>query len=171
MPSLDELEADLARLSATYHNVTVMFDYHPARVGMNLQRAVASVTRPPHDMGPIADELAKVLSAWDLTRGGEPIPVTADGIGSLPMGLAAAIGQNVMEDFHDPKSPSSLERSSAPSAPIPPSSPSSRPESSATVPSGQTSYSERNGQASILPNSSDSITPAAPTSGSAGYGS
>jgi hypothetical protein len=168
MPSLDELEADTARLTATYRNITVTFDYCPMRVGMNLQRAIAAVTRPPHDMGPIADELAKILSAWDLTRAGESIPITPEGIGSLPMGIASAIGQQVMEDFHDPKSPSSLAPSFA-SSPSPAPSPStSRPADSDSAPSGPTSSSEANGQASIQPISLDSPLPVTATPGSAG---
>jgi hypothetical protein len=168
MPSLDELEADTARLQALYRNITVTFDYHPARVGMNLQRAIAAVTRPPHDMGPIADELAKILAAWDLTRAGEPIPITPDGIGSLPMGIASAIGQVVMEDFHDPKSPSSLTASSASSASSKLSSPISRPDDSAPAPTGPSLSSEPNGPASIRPISLDSPLPVTATSGIAG---
>lgn len=169
MPSLDELEADTAKLSATYQNLTVTFTYHPARVGMNLQRAIASVTRPPYDMGPIADELASVIEAWDLTRNGESIPITGEGIGSLPMGIASAIGQQVMEDFHDPKLPSSLVRSLASSPSPAPSPPTSRPDDSASAPSGPTSSSEPNGQASIRQSLPDSPIPVTATSGSAGY--
>jgi hypothetical protein len=148
MPSLDELEAGLARLTATYKTLTVTFDYHPDRVGMNMQRAIAAVSRPPHDMGPIADELAHVLSAWDLTRSGSPIPITADGIGSLGMALSSAIGAAIMEDFHDPKSP----RSMAPSSALPTDSPpGSKPDASATALTGPISSSEQNGPGSIQP--------------------
>lgn len=165
MPSLDELEQGVARLKTTYKSLTIAFEYYPDRVGINLQRAIAAVMRPPHDMGPIADELASILSAWDLTRGDAPIPITADGIGSLPMGLSSAIGREIMEDFHDPKSPATLVSASA-------SSTSSRaisgPDASATSPTGPTASSARNGQDSIQPISPDSRTPAAATSGTAG---
>jgi hypothetical protein len=165
MPSLDELEAGTARLSATYQNITVTFTYYPARVGMNLQRAIASVTRPPYDMGPIADELSKVLEGWDLTRHGELIPISAEGLGGLPMGISSAIGREIMEDFHDPKSPIPTGGSIAPS---PSSPPISRDPDSATARPGPTSSYEQNGQASIPPTLAGSLIPVAPTSGSPG---
>jgi hypothetical protein len=156
MPSLDELESGRARLSATYQSITVNFEYFPDRVGMNLQRGIAAVTRPPHDMGPIADELANILAAWDLTRKGEPIPITPEGIGSLPMGISSAIGREIMEDFHDPKSRLSMVTASASSTVSPPSS---RPDASDSVPTGLTTSYEQNGRASIQPISQGSLTP------------
>jgi hypothetical protein len=156
MPSLDELESGLARLTATYKTITVMFDYHPDLVGMNLQRAIAAVTRPPHDMGPIADELARIIETWDLTRHGEPVPITPDGIGSLGLGLSSALGAAIMEDFHDPKSPRSMASPSASSTSSPPGS---RPDDSATAPIGPILSSERNGPGSIPPTSLDSLLP------------
>jgi hypothetical protein len=146
MPSLDELEQGLARLTTTYKSISITFEYHPDRVGMNLQRAIASVTRPPYDMGPICDELALVLSAWDLTRNGEPIPTTAEGLCSLPMGISSAIGREIMEDFHDPKSPLTPDQASASSTS---SLAGSQPADSATAQTSPTSSSEPNGQASI----------------------
>src|SRR5262245_51173415 len=139
MPSLDELEDGLARLTASYRNLTITFEYFPERVGMNLQRAIAAVTRPPHDMGPIADELARIISAWDLTRHGAPIEITPEGVGSLGMGISSAIGGAIMEDFHDPKSPRSLEISSASPGSLTDSLPGSRPDASASAPTGPTS--------------------------------
>lgn len=156
MPSLDDLEDGRARLSAAYKNLTVQFDYYPDRIGMNLQRSIAAVTRPPHDMGPIADELASVISAWDLTRKGEPIPITSEGVGSIGMGISSAIGRAIMEDFHDPKSPLSMVTASALSTVSPPGS---RLDASAPAQTGPTSSFEPNGQASIQPISPGSLTP------------
>lgn len=148
MPSLDELEQGLARLTTTYKSITIAFEYHPDRVGMNLQRAIASVTRPPYDMGPICDELATVLESWDLTRNNQPIPTTAEGLGSLPMGISSAIGREIMEDFHDPKSPLTADQSSVSSTSSPAGSPPATSDSAPTLP---TSSSEPNGQASTPP--------------------
>lgn len=171
MPSLDELESGLARLTIAYKSISVTVEYYPERVGIALQRATASVQRPPYDMGPIADELAKVLAAWDITRGNEPVPITADGIGSLGMRLASEIASAIMQDFHDPKSPRSLTTApSAPSEPSTPSPPGWKPDVSVSVPSGPTSSSEPNGPGSIRPISPGSLTPVAPSSGAAGSG-
>jgi len=150
MPSLDELEAGIARLATPYKGVTITFDYYPERVGLNLQRAVAAATRPPHDVGPIADGLAYVLAAWDLTRHGEPIPITPDGVASLAIGISGAIGAAIMEDFNDPKSPRSMVSRSESSTDLPPGS---RPDESASAPTGPISFSERSGQDSIRPTS------------------
>lgn len=158
MPSLDELEAGLAVITVRYKTIDVTFEYHPDRVGMNLQRAIAAVSRPPHDVGPICDELARVLSQWDLTRGGEPIPITTAGIGSLGVGLAGAIGSAIMEDFTDPKSPrpTASELASSTSSP-----PGSRPASSGSAPTGDTSSASPDGPASIQPSSPGYLTPVA----------
>jgi hypothetical protein len=156
MPSLDELEAGVARLQAAYKTLTVTFEYYPDRVGMNMQRAIAAVMRPPHDMGPIADELALVLCGWDLTRNGEAIEITPEGVGSLGMGLSSAIGAAIMEDFHDPKSPRSTASMFASSTDSPPGS---RPASSGPAPSGPMSSSARNGRGSTLPTSPASLAP------------
>lgn len=155
MPSLDELEAGIARLSTTYKSITITFDYYPDRVGLSLQRAVAAATRPPHDVGPIADGLAAVLAAWDLTRRGEPIPITADGVASLAVGISGAIGAAIMEDFHDPKSPRSMVSASESLTDSPPGS---KPDASASALTGPTSSSGRNGRDSTQPTS-----PASPT--------
>lgn len=167
MPSLDELESGLASLTVNYKNLAINITYYPDRVGINLQRAIAAVTRPPHDMGPIADELAKLLASWDLTRHGELIPISADGLGGLPMGIASAIGREIMEDFNDPKSPVTTGRSIEPSPSLPPTS---KDQSSATAHSGPTSSSEPNGQDSIRLTFADSPIPVGSTSGSAGSG-
>lgn len=156
MPSLDDLELGLARLQIQFKTLTIVFEYHPERVGMNLQRAALAAARPPHDIGPMVDELANVLAGWDLSRAGAPIPVTADGIGSLPMGISSEMARAIMEDFNDPKSPIA---SGGPSGSSTPSPPGSRPDDSATAPTGPTSSSVPNGQGSILPISPGSLTP------------
>jgi hypothetical protein len=156
MPSLDELEADRARLQATYQRFVVTFEYHPARVSMNLQRALVGAANPPYDVGPLVVELANVLSAWDVTRRSEPVPVTADGIGSLPLGVSSEIAKSIMEDFGDPKSPLSA---AAPSASSTASPPGSKPDDSDGAPTGPTSSSGQNGLASTQPISPGSLTP------------
>jgi hypothetical protein len=156
MPSLDELESGIARLTVPYKTISITIDYYPDRVGMNLQRAIAAVTRPPFDVGPVADGLAHVLAGWDLTRNGEPIPLTSDGIGSVGMSISTAIGGAIMEDFHDPKSPRST---ATPSASSIVSLPGSKPDGSATAPTGPTSSSVPNGAASIPQTWPDSQVP------------
>ena len=116
---LAELEQNRARLTASHRSIVVTFDYYPERVGMAFQRALAAASRPPHDVGPIADQLPGIVAEWDLTRGGQPIPITAEGIGSLPMGISSAIGRAIMEDFGNPKSPVSMAATSASSTPSP----------------------------------------------------
>jgi len=148
MPSLDELEAGLARLTVPYKTISITIDYYPDRVGMNLQRAIAAVTRPPFDVGPVADGLAHVLAAWDLTRNGEPIPLTPEGIGSVGMSISTAVGGAIMEDFHDPKSP---RPTASPSASSTVSPPGSKPDGSGSAPTGPTSSSAPNGSASTPP--------------------
>ena len=156
MPSLDELESGTARLSVPYRTITITIDYYPDRVGMNLQRAIAAVSRPPFDVGPVADGLAHVLAGWDLTRNGEIIPITPEGIGSIGMSISTAIGGAIMEDFHDPKSPRST---AAPSASSTSSPPGWRPDDSATAQNGPTSSFERDGAGSIPPTSPGSPIP------------
>lgn len=156
MPSLDELEAGRAVLTVPYKGIIITVEYYPDRVGMNLQRAIAAVSRPPFDIGPVADGLAHVLCGWDLTRAGEPIPITSEGIGSVGMSISTAIGGAIMEDFHDPKSPRSTATPSASSIGSPPGS---KPDGSASAPSGPTSSSAPNGAASIQPTWPDSQVP------------
>lgn len=156
---LDALESGRAELSATYRNLIVHFHYHPERVGMNLQRALAEVTRPPHDMGPIADELANIVAGWDIKRGGVSIPLTPEGVGSLPMGVSSAVGRAIMEDFSNPKSPTTEAIPSLWLTPSPDTS--SREESSATAQSSPSSSSTPAGQDSNPGPLSDGQTPPA----------
>jgi hypothetical protein len=158
MPSLDELESGIAHLSVPYKGLTVEIDYYPDRVSMNMQRAIAVLSRPPHDVGPITEELALVLADWDLTRGGEPVPITPDGVGSLGIALSSAIGGSIMEDFNDPKSPRSTGSTSASLTDSPPGS---KPDASAGVPTGPISSSARSGRDSTRRTSPDSPTLAA----------
>lgn len=154
---LDALQAGRAQLSATYNGFVVNFEYHPARVGMNLQAALAGATQPPYDVGPITRELAAVLAGWDIQRGGQPVPATAEGIGSLPMVLGSAIGQSIMQDFTDPKSPTTAD---IPSGWWTPSLATSEPaDSSASVQSSPSSSSTPSGPASLPGNSSEGPTP------------
>lgn len=154
MPSLDELEAGVAALTVTYRNIAIAVEYHPDRVGMAMQRALANATEPPYQVGPVVDQLALVLRSWDLTRNGETVPITPDGIGSLPMGVSSAIGRAIMEDFNDPKSPIATDAASASSTPSPPIS---EPDASATAPTTPTSSYAPNGQGLTPQISPDSL--------------
>lgn len=157
---LDALESGRAELSATYKSLTVNFHYYPERVGMNLQRALAAVTRPPHDMGPIADELANIVAGWDVKRGGVSVALTPEGVGSLPMGVSSAVGRAIMEDFNDPKSPTTADIPSGWSTASPATS---EPEvNSASAPGLPSPSSTPAGPASHPGISPDSPTPPPP---------
>jgi len=45
--------------------------------------------------GLVVDTLAQVLASWDLTDGGEPIPLTREGIASVPLDILSKILKEV----------------------------------------------------------------------------
>ena len=157
---LDALEANRARLHVPYKDQELTIEYQPERVGMNLQRAWLRLGQPPHDVEPLLEQLATILLSWDLSRGGEPLPLTTDVLGALPVALTGTIAQNILEDFADPKSLRKTETASA-------SSTRSRTTStpagdSATARTSRSSSSTHNGRESLRGSSPDSLelTPA-----------
>ena len=144
---LDALERNLASVTATYKGQTATVVYYPERVGLNLQRGLAEAAVPPYQPHVLLDELPKIVVDWDIRRGGEPVPITPEGLGTLPLLVTSAIASAIMEDFRDPKSPT---------ATLPPASPSPTPSPATSAPA--------DGSATAQPSPSPSSTPAGPAS-------
>lgn len=155
---LDALEQNLARVTVTFRGQAATVHYAPLAVSLDLQRGMASLATPPHNPGPMVDELARVVTWWDVVRKGELVPITAEGIGSLPIELGLEIARAIMEDFRDPKSPLAIP---PPAPPSPTRSPAtSEPAAgSATAPSSPSPSSTPAGPASPSGTTSGSPTP------------
>lgn len=103
MPDLHELEAGRARLVVPFRSLEIVVEYHPDRVS---GRTMAALRRAQVDNDPSAifAEVGQLLAAWDLTRDGEPIPITEDGVQSVGALVTLAIVMAILGDFADPKS-------------------------------------------------------------------
>jgi len=145
---LEALEANRARLHVPYREQELTIEYQPERVGMNLQRAWLRLGQPPHDPAPLLEQLAMILLSWDLARGGEPLAITLDVLGALPVVLTGQIAQAILEDFGDPKSPLRTASASASSTPSPITS--TPADDSERAPVSPSSSSTPNGQDSLL---------------------
>lgn len=157
---LDALEDGRAGLTVTFRGLTANVVYYPLRVGLNLQRGLAEAAVPPYPPGQLLEELPKVLVEWDVRRKGELVPITPDGVGTLPLGLSSAVARAIMEDFGDPKSPVATPPPDSPS-PTPSPATSSTAGEWATAPSSPSPSSTPAGPASPSGTTSDSQTPVA----------
>lgn len=155
---LDAFEQDRAAVIVTFKGQAATIEYRPLLVSFNLQRGMALMSEPPHDPSVAIAELAKVISGWDLSRHGDVLPITAETIGSLGLGLGGAICRAILEDFSDPKSPLATLPPAAASATPSPATSSPDP-AWATVPSSPSPSSTPNTLASPSGTSSVSQTP------------
>ena len=48
---------------------------------------------------PLPDALVKLVAAWGLERGGQPIPITAEAIATVPYAIQRAIWNSILGDF------------------------------------------------------------------------
>lgn len=54
------------------------------------------------DMEAIIDALTPMLTGWDITRGGQPVPISKETVIGLPLGLPAVMLMSVVGDAMDP---------------------------------------------------------------------
>lgn len=159
MPDLHELEAGRARLVVPFRDLEIAIEYHPERV---TGRTMAALRRAQTDNDPTAifGELVSLIAEWDLTRDGEPVPITPDGVHSLGALVTMALILGILGDFADPKSRIATGggRTSASQKPSPPTSLAAA--RSATAQSTRGSSSTPNGPESIPGLSEDFPSPA-----------
>lgn len=165
---LNDLLDRAADLAVPYGDAVVNVTYRPEAVTGDTQRVVHGLTRSS-DADPLFAELARVLIAWDVTRGGVPVPLTVDGIASVGLGVTGAVLGAVLADAGNPTHRAARTRRVPPGSPTPSSNGSSSPTSSAPAPAVTSSSSPPpNGPASHPGPSWGSTTPQPLSVGSAG---
>jgi hypothetical protein len=51
----------------------------------------------------VAEIIGRMIASWDLTRGGEPVPLTVDGLKETPVNILAKVQEAVLGDMQVPQ--------------------------------------------------------------------
>lgn len=160
---LQSLINRVAHVSVPIGAESIEVDYRPDLVTGETQRIIAASGGNPNP-DPLFLELARVVVGWDLTNGGQPVPVTIAAIAGLGLQISLQTLLAIVRDAGNPKAVTTR----APMTTLLSSNGSSTMVGSATVPITTTSSPLPNGHTSppgILP---DSPTPASVFAGATG---
>lgn len=51
----------------------------------------------------VAELIGRIIASWDLTRGGEVVPLTLEGLKETPVNILVKVQQSVLEDMQVPQ--------------------------------------------------------------------
>lgn len=80
-----------------YHGEAFNVAYRPEKYDANMQAKMMQVSRSS-EFGPLLELLMEMLISWDLTDAGQPVPITPETLGSLPLNLLAEVARAVMRE-------------------------------------------------------------------------
>lgn len=95
MPDLNALLTDVAEVDVRFGSETVHVVFHPnASVSLD-ELADARIAEEDGDVDAVADATAemavRLIKSWDLTIGGEPLPVDLSSVRKIPVGILQKI--------------------------------------------------------------------------------
>ena len=95
MPSLQEIVADISTVILPFGADKVTVGYHP---GVLTTKNIKMIQGNDSDPNSVIDFTCLLIANWDLTDGGEPIPVTPEGVDTIPIMILKKIVTACMED-------------------------------------------------------------------------
>lgn len=104
-------EVELIGLAIWHHPVTPLLDDRLAEIAQAI-KADAIVEKPSSDEQPeqkakrkhvLVEQLAILLTRWDITHEGQPLPVTAETLAALEYEALAAIRDAIYEPIYPKK--------------------------------------------------------------------
>lgn len=91
------VEQEVAETTLDYKGQSLGLKYYPAAVTPKFMGKLKEA-ETTGDQDALSNGLGDILSGWDMTRAGDPLPPDADTLSSLPFGLLGEIFRAVMED-------------------------------------------------------------------------
>lgn len=112
MPDIDVFMNHRAEVKVEYHGHTITIGYDAEHYEQSLAKRLAKI-QETNDLDAVVDILERLLLDWDLTAGGEPLPITTETLAARSMPMLMAINVAIQTDmFASPNGPSSLRGSS-----------------------------------------------------------
>lgn len=93
---LAALATNVASTDVDFGESTITVKYRPSVATPANLKAVAA--DPDDEVGPFIDFLIKLVVDWDITNGGEKVPLTVEGVDSVPMAILQQVMRGVMAD-------------------------------------------------------------------------
>lgn len=91
---LMNIVTDVAKAKATFMGETLNFKYRPALITADAVDLLTSA----QDVSTMGKFFAELIVSWDLTKAGEPVPVSAEQLMGLPLHLLRSISNAIIED-------------------------------------------------------------------------
>lgn len=145
---LASVERGYGEVPVPYNGHTIVVQYRADIDGRSMRAIQGVIVGVPTamdksvrfpDLDSVVAELARVLVGWDITRDGQPVPITQEEIRRLPADLPFLLLQTVVGDIHDPNRRRPSHDGSSVGASSEPT-PSPTTTASSTTPSGPASH-------------------------------
>lgn len=91
-----------AEVKVEYHGHTITIGYDAEQYDQTLARRLAKIGET-NDLDAVVDVLQRLLLDWDLTAGGEPLPITTETLAARSMPMLMAINVAIQTDMFSPK--------------------------------------------------------------------
>lgn len=102
---LDSLALDEATTVVSLYGQEAKVSYRPTGLTAN-HMARMNEAAEKDETGPFIKMLAEILCSWDVTKGGEVVPIEPDPMGELPLVLLRAIFLGILKDLSQGEAPS-----------------------------------------------------------------
>lgn len=85
MPDLSELKSMTRSVTVDFFGVPIEVQYRPAAMTVELEeRLFAGAPEGEDARSWVLAGFQQVIAGWDVTEGGEPVPITAEGLRQVP---------------------------------------------------------------------------------------
>jgi hypothetical protein len=103
MPDIQELINQCATVTLQYRpDWSVTLEYRPERYEHRMTARLIQIEETK-DIDAIVDVLMTLMSKWDVTDNGKPLPITPEVLADRPLAFLSALLGAIQEDIRTPK--------------------------------------------------------------------
>lgn len=95
---LTQLATNVATVTVPFGDTTIDVRYRPSVATPSRMQAVSNMGPDDDEMGVFVDFMADLLVGWDIVKSGASVPVTPEGISTVPMSVLQKVMTGVMAD-------------------------------------------------------------------------
>ena len=109
---LEEIESETAEAEATIGDRKLKLTYRPNCWTPKLEEEAMNIQQGQQAGPMLITMLSNVLSSWELTRNGAPVPVTPEALATVPMRILTAALDGIAVALNPPKASATTSESS-----------------------------------------------------------